>query len=214
VAPLPAGAAAALAPVLDHLARRRQAAHADLARALRSNRARDLRTGWRTWLEEPPAGQRPGTRAGDPVGEVVAARIADAQTTLLDAGRAIDERSPGEDLHELRKDAKKLRYLLECFGGLLDRDVRKAFVGRLKALQDNLGEHQDAEVHVAELQEVAHAIAADVGPDTLIAMGQLTGHLEQRRVATRAEFAARFADYDTRETARTLDALLAPLADR
>lgn len=209
LAPLPAGAANALAPVLDHLSKRRQAAHADLARALRSGRARDLRTGWRTWLEDPPAGQRPGGHADDPVGEVVAARIASAQAALLAAGRAIDETSPAEDLHELRKDAKKLRYLLECFGGLLDKDLRKAFVARLKALQDNLGEHQDAEVHVGELEAVARAIAGDVDPGTLIALGQLTGHLEQRRLAARSEFGTRFADYDTKATARTLDALLA-----
>ena len=57
--------------------------------------------------------------------------------------------TPAEQVHDLRKDAKKLRYLLECFGSLLPKSPRKQFVKRLKALQDNLGEHQDAEVHVA-----------------------------------------------------------------
>ena len=60
----------------------------------------------------------------------------------------------------MRKDAKKLRYLLECFGGLLAGGERKAFVKRLKALQDNLGEHQDAEVHADKLRTVADELPA------------------------------------------------------
>ena len=52
---------------------------------------------------------------------------------LLEHGRAITPATPAEDVHELRKDAKKLRYLLECFGGLLPttraQGVRQAAQG-------------------------------------------------------------------------------------
>ena len=80
---------------------------------------------------------------------------------------------------------------------------------RLKALQDNLGEHQDAEVHLAMMRGIADELhAADASPDTIVAIGQLTERLDQQRIAARVEFAERFADYDTPATQRALDAVL------
>ena len=66
-----------------------------------------------------------GPHAGDPIGDVVADRIRKAQRRLLDHGRAITPATPAEHVHDLRKDAKKLRYLLECFGGLLPPTIAR-----------------------------------------------------------------------------------------
>ena len=120
--------------------------------------------------------------------------------------------TPAERLHDLRKDTKKLRYLLECFGGLFKGKPLKAFVSQLKALQDNLGEHQDAEVHLGQLRELAHDLhkRATVDTDALLAMGSLGDHLDRRRQHERDEFAHRFAAYDTAANRNALDALLRP----
>jgi CHAD domain-containing protein len=77
--------------------------------------------------------------------------------------------------------------------------VRKAAVARLKQLQENLGEHQDAEVHVTMLRELAHDLS-DAGADaaTIIATGRLVELLDRRRAAARVEFAERFAAYDVK----------------
>ena len=208
-APLGPEATAALAPVLNHLRRQRRVEHATLASALRSPRYRTLMSAWHRWLDEPPGGGA-GKDAGRAVGEVAAARTARAQDRLVARGRSIGPDTPAEELHELRKDAKKLRYLLECFGGLYPPAPRKAFVQRLKALQDNLGEHQDCEVHVSELRAMSAELhgAPGVGPATLVAMGQLTEHLERRRRSARDEFSERFAAYDTKQTRHALGELL------
>ena len=42
----------------------------------------------------------------------------------------------------------------------------------------------------------------------MIAIGQLTERLDQQRGAARAEFAERFADYDTSSTNSSLDDML------
>ena len=116
----------------------------------------------------------------------------------------IRPQTPADQVHDLRKDAKKLRYLLECFGSLLPDSPRKAFVRRLKALQDNLGEHQDAEVHVTELRAISRELHQDgASSDTMLAIGQLTERLDERRIVARAEFAERFAAYDTKATQQT-----------
>ena len=62
---------------------------------------------------------------------------------MVAMGGAIDDDSPADDLHELRKRGKELRYLLELFGGLWPTDVVKPMVKTLKGLQDVLGTHQD-----------------------------------------------------------------------
>jgi CHAD domain-containing protein len=203
VAPLDAASVEALAPVRDELERRRTLAHEELSAGLRSERYEDLMAGWERWLRTPS-----DDASGPSVGTVVARRIEAAQRRVLEAGRAITAASPAEALHDLRKDAKRLRYLLECFGSLLPGKRRKPFVAALKGLQDNLGAHQDAEVHGALLRDLVDALRPEVGPDAVLAMGQLIERLDRRRTAERAAFSARFAAYDTRATARALDRLL------
>ncbi|MDP1818330.1 MAG: CHAD domain-containing protein [Acidimicrobiales bacterium] len=202
----------ALEAVREELERRRVAAKAELARSLRSATTAAAFEAWRSWLTDlDVVAEQPA-----PIGPVVAARIARAQRKVLRDGRAITPASHPERLHDLRKDAKKLRYLLECFGGLLPTKGRKAFVGQLKALQDNLGEHQDAEVQMAQLRTLAHDLrdAPGVDTDVLLAIGRLGEQLDRRRSSERAAFADRFAAYDTKPNRRALDDLLAPLAQR
>ena len=209
VRPLGGAAPAALGPVHDLLEQRRAAAHAALDDALRSSRAAALMTNWRKQLEQISTHEREGAHAARPLGEVVRRRMARAQSKLIERGRLITPETPAEQVHDLRKDAKKLRYLLECFGSLLAEGPRKQFVKRLKALQDNLGEHQDAEVHVALIREIARDIHDDhASTDTLLALGQLTERLEQIRSSARVEFAEQFAAYDTTPTEHDFVAML------
>jgi len=199
-----------LAPLLSELEDRRESAYAEMAAVLRSDDTRELLDGWRRWLDDPAVVD---SDAG-PVGPYIASRIAKAQAGLLRDGRAITAASPAERLHDLRKDAKRLRYLFECFGSLLPTKGRKSFVAQLKALQDNLGQHQDAEVQVAELRDLAHHLRdrLGIGTDTLLAVGRLVDHLERVRQRERDAFDDRFAAYDTPANASLLDALLAKAA--
>jgi CHAD domain-containing protein len=207
--PLGAEVAPLLEPVRDLLERRRTDVHGELERGLRSERAATLMNPWQDWLTDPPVGDLLPSRSGRPLGPLVAKRITRAHAILLERGRLIGPDTPAAQVHDLRKDAKRLRYLLECFGSLLPKRARKRYVKRLKALQDNLGEHQDAEVHVHMLRAVATELH-DMGSsaDTMVAIGQLTERLDQQRLAARVEFAERFADYDSPAALRALDAML------
>jgi triphosphatase len=81
---------------------------------------------------------------GSPIGEV-APRVLDRRR------RRVRRRSKGfgslppRERHRLRIAAKKLRYTIELFGGLFDRDHKK-FVSKLKRLQDDLGYANDVRV--------------------------------------------------------------------
>ena len=168
-----------------------------------------LMSTWRTWLGDLQTHEPQGPHADRSLGQVVRRRIVRAQTKLVERGRLIRPDTPAQQVHDLRKDAKKLRYLLECFATLLPDASRKRFVKRLKALQDNLGAHQDAEVHVALIREIATDLhVGATTADTLLALGQLTERLEQIRIAARAEFAVQFAAYDTSATEHAFAAML------
>lgn len=200
----------ALQPVLQHLRDRRDRARADLVAAMRSERGATLLDSWTaalSALHEPTAGDAP--KANEEIGDVVAARIHRTHQRLLDDGRAIDADTAAERLHELRKDAKKLRYLVECFASLIPKGIRTKFVKQMKSLQDNLGEHQDAEVHSAEIHVVATELSGEHATrSTLVALGQLSQQLDATKARARGEFAARFDDFDSKRTAKVIDSML------
>ena len=116
-------------------------------------------------------------------------------------GDAITTESPADDLHELRKTCKKLRYLMEFFQSLYPGGEIKSLIRVLKTLQDNLGNFQDYEVQVATLKEFSHQMVAEgmVPPDTLLAMGMLIDGLERRQHQAREEFAGRYAGFSAQD---------------
>ena len=85
-------------------------------------------------------------------------RLAGADRRVLRRGSRITAASPAEDLHDLRKRAKELRYLLETFAPLLDPGDARGAVKELKALQDVLGTFQDSEAQ----REAIYALATDM----------------------------------------------------
>jgi CHAD domain-containing protein len=197
-----------LDPLHRQLLRDRQAAHEQLAQHLREGDVTNLLRRWHDAVHAPMDPASAGPRGADPLADVVRRRVAKAQHRLLANGRAIRPDTPAEDVHDVRKDAKKLRYLLECFADLFPADDRKAFVKRLKRLQDLLGTHQDAEVQAGELRHAAEELPATTAPATYVAVGRLVEHLERTRVAARGGFGERFAEYDSPATRDLLHEML------
>jgi triphosphatase len=92
-------------------------------------------------------------QAGEPVTAAAPALISDRHRKWRKAAKRLDETSSPEAFHDVRKKGKRLRYTLEFFSEVYGRPVQK-LVKPLKALQDDLGDHQDAEVAAAYLREL------------------------------------------------------------
>jgi CHAD domain-containing protein len=73
---------------------------------------------------------------------------------LLDAGAEI-ETLPAEALHELRLDAKRLRYAAEVFAPVFPHKAARRFQRRLAALQEELGRSNDAAVAKSLMRTLA-----------------------------------------------------------
>lgn len=195
-------AAADLAPLEALLLEQQAAAHAALVRAMRTARYRTLLHAWEALLAEPGKGDDAddAPEAATPVLEVASRRIRKVHRTVVRDGAAIDAGSPPEALHDLRKRAKELRYLLELFVSLYPRAAMTALIRELKALQDNLGAFQDLEVQMHALTAFGQELVATGAPaESLMAMGLLVDQLRVRQRDARDEFADRFASFASKQ---------------
>jgi CHAD domain-containing protein len=92
-------------------------------------------------------------QADEPVTAAAPALISDRHRKWRKAAKRLDETSSPEAFHDVRKKGKRLRYTLEFVSEVYGRPVQK-LVKPLKALQDDLGDHQDAVVAAAYLREL------------------------------------------------------------
>jgi CHAD domain-containing protein len=196
-----------LEPMAVHLRGLRASERYRLVRGLRSARYGRWRTRWRTSLAELASRDSDAPR----VQEISAERLAGAYRRVLRRGSRITPASPAEDLHDLRKRCKELRYLLEIFTPVLDPGGARSAVKELKVLQDVLGTFQDSESQREEIFALAADMIArgDADPRTVLAMGEIAAGLQESLRTSRAEFAGTFATFGRLSVPRRL-ALLTP----
>ena len=169
----------------------RERARADVVQAVGSTRFRDLLievTGWvdtGDWLRRP--------EAGAPAKPFAATVLQKRRRKVLKDGRGLAALSD-EDRHQVRIDAKKLRYAAEGFEGLFERKAAKRFIDRLKALQDELGALNDLATQETMLANLS------LTPEAAFAAGELVG----RKTAQKGRHIAKAAKaLDRLEGART-----------
>jgi CHAD domain-containing protein len=185
-----------LAPLHEVLATRRRDEQRRMARALRSARATALLVAWAVLLEDLSRQELGGPCSALPIAQVAGARIARVHRRMVRAGCAIDDATPAEALHDLRKTGKELRYLLELFAAAYPPEVITQMVRTLKALQDALGRFQDRQVQADRLRALRDDVGAcEGGSAALMAMGLLVERLAGEQAAARSEFADRFAAF-------------------
>ncbi len=185
--------AAALVPLVERVHATRDDAHLELATALASERFSLLLRGWRRVIGRRLVG---GERGAEPVADLAAERTLRAYRRLAAHGRRLAADSPAAELHRLRIDAKKLRYLLEFFASLWEPEATKALVDELKLVQDSLGDYHDAFLQAERLAALApEVLASGAGAATLLAMGRLIAELERRQAAEAERVFARLATF-------------------
>jgi CHAD domain-containing protein len=94
------------------------------------------------------------------------------------------------DWHRVRIDAKQLRYSCDAVAGMFGKPARR-LSKHAEALQEVLGEHQDAAIAAAVLHDMATAKGSGTVAFTLgLLHARQTDAAEAARVAFRGEWAA------------------------
>lgn len=206
---LPASIRDDLNPLYDFLLAKQQKAQKALVKKLRSAKYLSTIYEWEQYLKA----QAP-LKPEEPNAKLTIKKLADRRIwknykRVLREGNAITEQSPSEDLHELRKSCKKLRYLMEFFQSLYPEGQLKHFIKNLKGLQEVLGIFQDLAVQENTLKLFSEEMMNNHTPaNTLLAMGVLIQNLDTLRDNARKDFSSKFATFKHEENQSTFKSLL------
>ena len=161
-----------------------EAARADMLAALASPRYRALRDRLDVAITSPILTERASERAVDAVPGVVQKPWRKLKAAVADLGD-----SPADEaLHEVRIRAKRARYAAEAAEPVFGKRALQ-FAKKIAAVQDVLGEHQDAVVARAWLTKTAD----ECGAPEAFAAGMLAEREVVAATRARAEFPAAWA---------------------
>jgi CHAD domain-containing protein len=117
--------------------------------------------------------------------------------------RGINENTPDDDVHELRIECKKLRYLIEFFSSLFDKKDIAIIIKSLKILQNTLGLFNDYSVQQDSLKAfIDSKILESTKQNIAIAqsVGALIYALHQRQLVERSKVVSKFYSFDNAKT--------------
>lgn len=133
----------ALESFADDVDRMRRQAHAGVRAALADPRFTTSCLEIEAWWEVGGAVRALGESASLPVADFARDTLRQLGRRLVEEADGIDHRA-GEELHQLRIRAKKVRYAIEFFRSLFRKKAVKPYVAALAAVQDRLGAINDA----------------------------------------------------------------------
>jgi CHAD domain-containing protein len=177
-----------LAPLRQHLARRRTNALRTLRSDLRSARGERLSADWRRTLDALGA-----LRVGGPsTREIAAIHAQTAYRRIRNAAAPVTAQTPADELHRLRRRCKRMRYLLDSYESVYEPQPHRAVLSALKKLQDCLGDIQDSDVQRGHLLDIAATLAGRGAPvTTVLEMGALRDRTSARDDAARHDLTRR-----------------------
>jgi CHAD domain-containing protein len=191
----------------------RSSLHKLFCRYLESPDYRSFMDEWERFLSNPKIPDSAlAPKAHIPTSRAACSSIKKAWKKVLRHGRQIKRQATDKELHTLRINCKKLRYLLEFFSSVFPRDTIAPAIKQLKELQDNLGSFVDYTVQIQFLHERLIPVADKPGDRLCDAsIGGLMAILYQKQEFSRQNFHASFCMFDNEDTTRLFHELLSRL---
>ncbi|MBK5927670.1 CHAD domain-containing protein [Rhodobaculum claviforme] len=189
--------------LFEAFAAERAAEHRDLSDHLQGDaHAREMRRLARLF-DKPDARLVRGPMADRAAGDFARRLIWKRYRRVCAIAASIDDRTPDAQVHALRIQCKKLRYLLEFFAPMFPTAEVRPLIRALKKLQDVLGTFNDCAVQQAALAGRLQGLEAARGARKLEmakGIGALLTVLDQRQRDARARVVASFAAFDAPAT--------------
>jgi len=195
-----------LIPFFDELHEQRKAKHEILVATLKSAKYKRILSNWRTYLQSQNSGNIPKIQSARILAQTI---IMKRNKKVLRFGHKILSTGSDELLHQLRIEGKKLRYLLEFFSSLFNQQQIHFLIGKLKLLQDNLGDFNDLIVQQEKLHNSVKEITprSKSGKNAVLTLGILIGKLNEKQQRVKKEFAKTFSSYSDIKVQKIFDEL-------
>ncbi len=192
-----------------HLTIEQQRSHREMVEQLDTSRYHELIDGWRRFLEGPIEPDATASNANRPLVDVASKVAWRLYRRMVKRGKEVNGETPVEVLHEIRLDAKKLRYLIDCTRSLYGAKRVARLVSALKRLQDVLGNYNDAEIQQERLHNYAESLAVEgvAGASTAFNLGRLAERSRERAALERQRFGDRFEEFASTKTRAVFRAL-------
>jgi CHAD domain-containing protein len=207
---LPPSLQPALETFFSEIKRSRTTIHKQLSRFFLSDAYLTLIDEWCRFItrKEPPDHNR-APNALLSTKTIAITTIKKAWKKVIQHGRLIGKEASDAELHALRIDCKKLRYLLEFFSSVFPQKISSAVIRQLKELQENLGDFVDLAVQTEFLLE--HLLSGENdSKDRMFAAstGGVMAILYQKQEEARQQFHHTFSMFDNDDTTRLFHELL------
>ncbi len=182
---------------------RRQAEHRRLLEMMQRKKFHKLLEEWERFCQEPSFPK--GKCADQGIRALAESRLKKSFAKICKEGQRIDENTPDEEIHRLRLQCKKLRYLFEFFASLFSENHLEQMLAQLKQLQNHLGAFNDLHVQQVWLEDALHSIKK--GSEVSAAIGALMGAMYQQQLSAKKLIFGdirTFIGADTRELMKKL----------
>lgn len=198
---IPTELANGLIPLFEHIKKLRRKEFSNLKKYLNSNEYAGIITKWYEFIEQKHKKNEFGKNAYKATGQFASRSILKKFTEIISAGKLIDENSPDEKLHELRIECKKLRYLIEFFQSVYDKNLIKSFSYQLKELQTVLGTFNDISVQRENLYGYVNSNLKFLSEDKKISasIGGVIAILQPLQNEARSKFANSFRKFSSKK---------------
>jgi len=199
-----------LEPLFDQLRLERKEEHKNIVNVLCANSYTKTIESWEAFLNS--IEEQPETKnSHKPVIDLSRKFIFKAYNQVIQIGNQIRDYSPASELHQLRIECKKLRYLLEFFASLFPEQEISLLVKQLKRLQDNLGDYNDLSVQQRSLKKYLETIASEYkdSQQTVAAIGGLIASLFQQQQSVRKALAQTFTEFSEQDNEKIYQKLFA-----
>jgi len=185
----------------EDISRQRAVEYKKLQMALKSPKFNTIIRKWSDYLGQ----DQEESRASDKIILPMAKKIIyQRYRKIMKNGYSIGPFSADEELHDLRIQCKKLRYSLEIFSSLFDKEKIKMVIKQLKRLQTNLGDFNDLSVQQEMLREQLNSLRSGTKKNKYYAaaIGGLLTNLYHEQRDVRKRFGDIFDKFDRQQNVR------------
>jgi CHAD domain-containing protein len=179
-----------LNPLFIYLKGKHQKELASVTRFLETEEYRARIMDYEHFLNETIGESQDAPYAAKSVYDLAQENIYERYKRVLKKGHAARRSADEDELHRLRIECKKLRYLIEFFSSLFDPDGIALILKQLRRLQDNLGDFNDVVIQMGYLMDISQELAGvdETQTRTLLAIGSLIGSLEKKKQEYKGQF--------------------------